>query len=73
MTTWKLPSSKVYHGLDNALGIYVHEKHYQVLPTQMVPISALAHGLNGPLWLVKQYHFNGDELHLMNDQWHYEI
>ena len=38
ITTWKLPSSKVYHGLNNALGICVHEKHYQVLPTQMVPI-----------------------------------
>ena len=38
ITTWKLPSSKVYHGLNNALGIWVHEKHYQVLPTQMVPI-----------------------------------
>ena len=46
IATWKLPSSKVYHGLNNALGIYVHEKHYQVLPTQMVPISALANGLN---------------------------
>ena len=45
ITTWKLPYSKVYHGLNNALGIWVHEKHYQVLPTQMVPISALAHGL----------------------------
>ena len=32
--------------LKNALGMCVHEKHYQVLPTQMVPISALAHGLN---------------------------
>ena len=38
ITTWKLPSSKVYHGLNNALGICVHEKHYKVLPTQMVPI-----------------------------------
>ena len=38
ITTWKLPSSNVYHGLNNALGICVHEKHYQVLPTQMVPI-----------------------------------
>ena len=38
ITTWKLPSSKVCHGLNNALGICVHEKHYQVLPTQMVPI-----------------------------------
>ena len=38
ITTWKLPSSKVYHGLNNALGICVHENHYQVLPTQMVPI-----------------------------------
>ena len=38
ITTWKLPSSKVYHGLNNALGICVHGKHYQVLPTQMVPI-----------------------------------
>ena len=38
ITTWKLPSSKVYHGLNNALGICVHKKHYQVLPTQMVPI-----------------------------------
>ena len=38
ITTWKLPSSKVYHGLNNALGIRVHEKHYQVLSTQMVPI-----------------------------------
>ena len=45
ITTWKLPSSNVYHGLNNALGIGVHEKHCQVLPTQMVPISALAHGL----------------------------
>ena len=35
----------VYHGLYNALGICVHQKHYQVLPTQMVPISAVAHGL----------------------------
>ena len=43
---WKLPTAKVYHGLNNALGICVHKKHYQVLPTQMVPISALAHGLN---------------------------
>ena len=47
IATWKLPSSKVYYGLNNALGICVHEKHYQVLPTQMVPISALAHGLTG--------------------------
>ena len=38
ITTWKLPNAKVYHGLNNALGICVHEKHYQVLPTQMVPI-----------------------------------
>ena len=38
ITTWKLPSSKVYHGLNNTLGIYVHEKHYQVFPTQMAPI-----------------------------------
>ena len=38
ITTRKLPSSKVYHALNNALGICVHEKHYQVLPTQMVPI-----------------------------------
>ena len=45
IATWKLPNSKVYHGLNNALGICVHKKHYQVLPTQMVPISALAHGL----------------------------
>ena len=45
IATWKLPTSKVYHGLNNALGICVHKKHYQVLPTQMVPISALAHGL----------------------------
>ena len=47
IATWKLPTSKVYHGLINALGICVHKKHYQVLPTQMVPISALAHGLYG--------------------------
>ena len=33
IATWKLPSSKVYRGLNNALGICVHEKHYQVLPT----------------------------------------
>ena len=46
IATWKLPTSKVYHGLNNALGICVHKKYYQVLPTQMVPISALAHGLN---------------------------
>ena len=45
ITTWKLPSSKVYHDLNNALGICVHEKHYKVLPTQMVPISALVRGL----------------------------
>ena len=45
IATWKLPTSKVYHGLNNALGMCVHKKHYQVLPTQMVPISALAHGL----------------------------
>ena len=45
IATWKLPTSKVYHGLNNALGLCVHKKHYQVLPTQMVPISALAHGL----------------------------
>ena len=45
IATWKLPTSKVYHGLNNALGICVQKKHYQVLPTQMVPISALAHGL----------------------------
>ena len=49
IATWKLPTSKVYHGLNNALGICVHKKHYQVLPTQMVPISALAHGLRGAL------------------------
>ena len=45
IATWKLPTSKVYHGLNNALGICLHKTHYQVLPTQMVPISALAHGL----------------------------
>ena len=38
ITTWKLSSSKVCHGFDNALGICVHENHCQVLPTQMVPI-----------------------------------
>ena len=45
IATWKLQTSKVYYGLNNALGKCVHKKHYQVLPTQMVPISALAHGL----------------------------
>ena len=34
----KAADSEVYHGLNNALGICLHEKHYQVLPTQMVPI-----------------------------------
>ena len=29
IATWKLPTSKVYHGLSNALGIYVHKKHNQ--------------------------------------------
>ena len=38
ITTWKLPISKVYCGLNNALGICAHEKHYKVSPTQMVPI-----------------------------------
>ena len=38
ITRWKLLNSKVYHGLNNTLGIWVHEKYYQVLPTQMVPI-----------------------------------
>ena len=38
-----------FKGLNNALGICVHKKHYKVLPTQMVPISALALGLCGPL------------------------
>ena len=56
IATWKLPTSKVYHGLNNALGICVHKKHYQVLPTQMVPISVLAHGL-----LCVIFHFKGIE------------
>ena len=57
ITTWKLLSSKVYHGLNNALGICEHGKHYQVLPTQMVPISALAHGLSVhlPINLIHSY------------------
>ena len=56
IATWKLPTSKVYHGLNNALGMCVHKKHYQVLPTQMVPISALAHGLSQLLFALSHRH-----------------
>ena len=49
ITTWKLPSSKDYHSLNDALGIWV-------LPTQIVPISGLAHGLISPgFCLLKAY------------------
>ena len=44
IATWKLTTSKVYHGLNSTLGQCVHKKTL-VLPTQMVPISVLAHGL----------------------------
>ena len=37
---WKpcVSCRKVYHGLNDALDICVQEKHYQVLPTQVLPI-----------------------------------
>ena len=53
ITTWKLPSSKLNHGLNNALGIYVHQKHYQVLPTHMVPICE---NLDLGPWTILHHH-----------------